>query len=463
MTPPIESVNESLPTSPGEAWQDKWTVEDKLKEDGQSLVRLVRSSEDDRFAVLKTLKEFSNTDRRYRLTKEILALQRLHGNKGIPSVLAHNAAEVESKNVPLFIVMERVEGVPLANRFNEPLGLDESLTLTIKICELVRLCHQSNIVHRDIKPDNIIINPNSGDISLIDFGEAWTNDVVGSFETDTDKELGNRFFRLPEMMSGSQTKDDPRSDLTFVCGIFFWLLTHRKPIQLLNEQMKAPHYAMADRFPATVSSDKRWPFIQSIFDVGFAPALRQRFQTADDLLERLNEARNPVFPDSTDIQRAKQELDNLRNFYGRAEVAFQDAIDKAMVEASDALLHELHTRAQTNHLWYNSTGPGQAVENHTRYFRYITKFRSSDVLWVDVTHWVRLVGPNRSTSGDRPYVEACFDYVSFATVEHIPEPYYTGPASDTRRLLSEVRQKADHIFANLLARLRQKHEDQHSN
>ena len=339
----------------------------------------------------------------------------------------------------------------LANQFNKPLGLEESLTITIKICELVRLCHRSNIVHRDIKPDNTIINPNSGDISLIDFGEAWTEDIIGSFETDTDKELGNRFFRLPEMMSGSQTKDDPRSDLTFVCGIFFWLLTHRKPIQLLNEQMKAPHYAMADRFPATVSSDRRWPFIQSIFDVGFAPALHQRFQTADDLLERLNEARNPVFPDSTDNERAKEELAKLRVFYSRAEIAAEDAIQQSMNRASSLLLNDLKNLARSNNLFCNSTVPGQI-------FRFLLQYRQSDPIWVDVSHWIRLVRPNRTTDGELSYVEACYDYVNYVILPTVPEPYYTDPATDFRRLEYEVRKKAAEIFADLIARLRQRHE-----
>ncbi len=157
MTSPIEPTSESSRSDLAEPWQDKWIVERILKEDDQSLVRIVRSREDDKVAVLKTLKDFRNSDRRYRLTKEVFALERLGGNKGIPSVLDHNAAEVENKNIPLFLVIERVDGVTLANQFNEPLGLEESLTLTIKICELVRLCHRSNIVHRDIKPDNIII------------------------------------------------------------------------------------------------------------------------------------------------------------------------------------------------------------------------------------------------------------------------------------------------------------------
>jgi serine/threonine protein kinase len=385
------------------------------------------------------------------LTKEVFALERLRGNKGIPSVLDHNSAQVEDKNTPLFLVTERVEGVTLVNRFHQPLELENGLGITARICELVRLCHRENVIHRDIKPDNIIIDPNTGDISLIDFGEAWTEDIIGSLETHVSEELGNRFLRLPEMMSGSERKDDPRSDLTFVCGILFWLLTQKKPIQPLNDERKAPHYAMANRFSPAVISDRRWPFVQSIFDVGFSIGLGQRYQTADDLLKALNEALNPVFPNRTDSERAKEELAKLKAFYNRAEIAAEDAIQQSMNQASTLLLNDLKNLARSNNLFCNSTLPGQI-------FRFLLKFRESDRIWVDVSHWVRLVGPNRSTEGKLSYVEACYAYVNFVIDQTVPEPYYTGPSTDFRRLEQEVQKKSGEIFADLVARLRQQHE-----
>jgi hypothetical protein len=86
--------------------------------------------------------------------------------------------------------------------------------------------------------------------------------------------------------------------------------------------------------------------------------------------------------------------------------------------------------------------------------RYARIFRVSNV-----SHWIRLVGTDRATDVERPYVEACHDYVNFINVQTLPEPYYTGPARDSRRLKLEVRQKADQIFADLIARLRQRHEE----
>jgi hypothetical protein len=208
---------------------------------------------------------------------------------------------------------------------------------------------------------------------------------------------------------------------------------------------------MANRFLPNVVSDKRWPFVQSIFDVGFSSGLRQRFQTADDLLKALNEALNPVFPDRTDSERAKEELAKLRAFYNRAEIAAEDAIQQSIIRASTLLLNDLGALAKTNNLAYNMTPPGNIV-------RFLLYFRQSDPIWVDVSHWIRLVSPNRSTDGELSYVEACYDYVNYAIFPTVPKPYYTGPATDFRRLEYEVRKKAAEIFADLIARLRLQHE-----
>ncbi len=235
------------------------------------MVRMVQSADGNTSGVLKILKNPRDSVRRYRLAREVQALEKLRDTEGIPRILDHNTTSLGEKEIPLYLVIERIEGVTLSKEFRTPLNLDESLKLTIKICELVFRCHRCNVTHRDIKPDNIIIERITGNVSLIDFGEAWNEDQIPSLETDINAELGNRFLRLPEFTSGTETKDDPRSDLTFVVGILFWLLTQKKPAQLLNAEPNPPHRRMESLLPEKIVSDTRWPFVRSIFDVGFSP------------------------------------------------------------------------------------------------------------------------------------------------------------------------------------------------
>ncbi len=184
----------------------------------------------------------------------------------------------------------------------------------------------------------------------------------------------------------------------------------------------------------------------------FLLALRQRFQSADDLLNALKHASHPIEQENTEEDRAKEEIAKLRDFYNRAEIAADDAIQQSINQASNLLLNELKHLATNYNLWHNSTVPGQTI-------RFLLQSRQSDRIWVDVSHWIRLVGPNRATVGELPYVEACYDYVNFVLVQTVPEPYYTGPSKDFQRLKYEVRKKAGEIFADLVARLRQRHEE----
>lgn len=83
----------------------------------------------------------------------------------------------------------------------EVMNIFSAVSLTIKLLDTLKYCHQIGIVHRDIKPDNIIIKNN--DIStpvLIDFGISFNKvDEYATDLTPTWQQLGNRFFQLPEL------------------------------------------------------------------------------------------------------------------------------------------------------------------------------------------------------------------------------------------------------------------------
>jgi eukaryotic-like serine/threonine-protein kinase len=153
-----------------------------------------------------------------------------------------------------------------------------------------------------MKPDNILISASSNDLWLIDFGIGWTESEDDPFATEINQELGNRFLRLPELHGPNlDSKHDVRSDVTFVCGVFFWLLTHSKPFQLVNEKLEAPHVFQANRLPKDVTDDSRWNLISSIFDVGFAPGVNSRFQAAFELRDRLKELLVPPSADDSSL------------------------------------------------------------------------------------------------------------------------------------------------------------------
>jgi len=386
------------------------------------------------------------------MRREVVALETLSGIKGIPAVLEHNTSDFENKSILLYVVLEFIYGTNLGEHIHTPLEIEIALAMAIQLCQIVKSCHESGVVHRDIKPDNLIIEASSGDVWLVDFGQTWFEDDSLPFKTETGQEVGNRFLRLPELFSGSKLKDDERSHLTFVCGIFFWLLTHEKPSTLLNENSSPPHRAKELSFPEKTRSDNRWDLIRSLFDVGFAPGINQRFQSADDLLQRLQEISNPA-PKKGMPNRVQDAFEKLLQIQARAEVETWNNIRDAMMQASQSLVERLMELARNRNLSPGIAGPRMESSN-SAVFDYTLRLAHGGFLSAAVIHYIRLVEPNCSR------VEAAFRFSHEPIPLDFAAPYYRGPAADTRRLKKEVTGKADHIFAIALENLVKLHEKQ---
>jgi serine/threonine protein kinase len=450
---PEKETDDSSPTSaasPKIPWANRWMLDNRYPPKGgnQSLVRAVREIDGDRRGALKTLKKPSSSERRARMVREVEILGKLKDVPGISKVLNQNISAGEEEQ---FIVLEWIDGRSLSDQFTNAVSIGESAEIALKLCTIVQQCHEHGIMHRDIKPDNILISASSNDLWLIDFGIGWTESEDDPFATEINQELGNRFLRLPELHGPSlDSKHDVRSDVTFVCGVFFWLLTHSKPFQLVNEKLEAPHVFQATRFPKDVTDDSRWNLISSIFDVGFAPGVNSRFQAASELRDRLKELLVP--PSADDSSDPLKEQDRLLlEFQNKAEVMHRRKIETATMEISNSLLKKLHTMAKDRSLSPLSSGMSYRTEIGIVYFYFALKFADGEPLSSDVCHWIRTTGENES------YVEASFGFTNDPRPHTFPSAYYRDSISDITRLRSAVESKANEIFAELLQRLREKH------
>jgi serine/threonine protein kinase len=387
-----------------EPWRNKWKPLASItpREGGHGKVHFVQSSDGKTKGALKLLKENLKAERRARMRREVVVLDTLKHVKGIPAVLDDNTSDFEDKSVPLYVVLQFVDGKNLSEHIHRPLQIDKAVPIAVQLCKIVKLCHESGVVHRDVKPDNIICETNSSQVWLVDFGQTWIEDDSLPFKTETDQEIGNRFLRLPELRSGSSIKDDQRSDLTFVCGVLFWLLTHERPSTLLDENALPPHRAKELCFPEDTKSDNRWDLIRSLFDVGFTSGINQRFQNADDLLERLQEISNPA-PKGSVPNRVQDEFEKLLQFQARAEVGTWNNIRDAMMQASRSLVESLTELARIRNLSPGAAAPRMESSNAT-VFDYTLRLAHGDFLSTTVSHYIRLVEPNRS------HVEAAFRF-----------------------------------------------------
>ncbi len=127
-----------------------------------------------------------------------------------------------------YIAMQYVEGESLADRLrHSPMSLDEVQGVARQVCEALEAAHARGILHRDIKPQNIMLTP-SGRVIVLDFGLASFAESEGlSRLTQTGQVVGTPSYMSPEQISAGEL--DERSDIFSFGVLLFELLTSRCP------------------------------------------------------------------------------------------------------------------------------------------------------------------------------------------------------------------------------------------
>lgn len=284
-------------------WQDRWRVieETPSRAGGHAIVHHVAALDDGREGALKMLSDDAQAlrERRFRMRQEVSALRAL--SSGVPKLFDTNVEEA-GQGEPLFIVMEWIPGPTLAQAVTRTvMSFEQALACTNVLLDTLNAMHALPLVHRDLKPDNIILR--HGDVRepvIIDLGLAWADtNSESDFETEHGQEMGNRFLRLPEFAPGRANRD-PRSDTTQAAGLLLFMLIGRAPRLLNDEQGRAPHEALADHIPQPVKSDRRWPRLSRVFGVAFQTEVSLRSQTIADLRDALSNL-EPSGPPNDDL------------------------------------------------------------------------------------------------------------------------------------------------------------------
>src|SRR5262245_8244465 len=192
-----------------------------------------------------------------------------------------------------FIVMEYVEGQTLAELHSgRKLPLDEILRYAIQICSALASAHAAGVVHRDLKPGNIMVN-SQGTVKVLDFGLAKrvTTHLVGSGTDGVSSEtasrteagviLGTVSYMSPEQAEGKPV--DTRSDTFSLGTVLYELLTGRHPFQA--DSQLATLTAILREDPKPPSQEVRGvpKELDPILERCLRKDRERRFQSAADL------------------------------------------------------------------------------------------------------------------------------------------------------------------------------------
>ena len=224
-------------------WPERWEVIAKLPGGGQGKAFQARRKIDGREAFLKAIKAKTDPERRARFFREANAYDTFRVG-GVPHLIESSAHRHKDAEIEPYIAIDFIMGPTLRQWREEQhrVDLSAAVVTTRSLLTTLRDCHAAGCVHRDVKPDNIILaGADPARAMLLDFGLNFHETPDIDFATEHWQEVGNRFLRLPEFSAGSFLKQDPRSDLSFAAGILFYMLTGKHPDLLQDAEGRLPH------------------------------------------------------------------------------------------------------------------------------------------------------------------------------------------------------------------------------
>lgn len=183
-----------------------------------------------------------------------------------------------------FIVMEYVEGRPLSEiiRTEGPLHPNRAAEITADVAAALGFAHRNGVVHRDVKPGNILITP-SGQVKVADFGiaqAATTGDAAVNL-TQAGSVMGTATYFSPEQAQGHAV--DPRSDLYSLGCVLYEMLTARPPFAGDSPVAVAYKHVQEQPVPPSRINPNVPPALEAIDLKLLAKDPVQRFASAEDL------------------------------------------------------------------------------------------------------------------------------------------------------------------------------------
>lgn len=316
---------------PGTILDDRYEIIDVVGTGGMSTVYRAKDERLKRFVAIKVLKSDYSSDQNF-VSKFRAEAQSSAGLTHPNIVSVYDVCEDDGR---YFIVMELVEGITLKEyiNLNGRLSMQQAIDFSIQIASGLEAAHEHHVIHRDIKPQNIIVSK-SGNIKVTDFGIA----KAATSTTMSTTGIGSVHYISPEQARGGYS--DERSDIYSLGITMYEMVTGRVPFEGDTNVAIALMHIQNDMIPPRQLYPDIYPSFEKIIMKASQKKPERRYLTAAALIADLNRVKdNPnidiiVAPSTlTGVptqQFTAEDMEKIKN--GSANK--YDAMDNTMVADS---------------------------------------------------------------------------------------------------------------------------------
>lgn len=272
----------------GKLLDNRYEIIERIGVGGMAMVYKARCHRLNRLVAIKILRDELAQDAEFR--------RRFHDESKAVAQLSHSnivaVYDVSRSSESEYIVMELIDGITLKQHIKKNgniLNWREALHFIIQITKALGHAHSRGIIHRDIKPHNIMVLKD-GSVKVADFGIARL--MGGGNSTLTQEALGSVHYISPEQAKGSNI--DERSDLYSTGVVLYEMITGRLPFEGDNAVSVAIQHINSIPLSPREINESLPEALEEITMRAMEPNLDNRFRSADEMLESLEEFRkNP--------------------------------------------------------------------------------------------------------------------------------------------------------------------------
>ncbi|MDM8547654.1 EAL domain-containing protein [Candidatus Venteria ishoeyi] len=337
----------------------KYQIIEQLYEGINSLVYRAIRKQDKYPVILKILKQdYPDPAALSRYKQEYKVIHNLNVEGAI------KAYAIEKYKNTLFIALEDIGGLSLKRLAgNHPVSIKDFLSVAIKIADSLGHLHAANIIHKDINPSNIVLNPKTGELKIIDFGiSSYLLREIPNLK-NPDKLEATLAYCSPEQSGRINRSLDYRSDLYSLGITFYELVTGKLPF-LTTDSMGLLHCHIAKKIPPVSNINSDIPqIISEIITKLLEKNAEDRYQSAFGVKSDLENCQfqlnnySHIEPFSLASHDFSVKLQIPQKLYGRDKEAkiLLDTFERACLGTTEiilvtgysgvgktALVHEIH-------------------------------------------------------------------------------------------------------------------------